>query len=138
MEEPRMSTIDLALISTGSLGNAEVIGMSGDGRYVLIQDSQDSGTGSVQARLALVDAQTGAYQTIFAQTARDFPFVSPVISGDGHYVAYLDIYTDGAERLGRLQVWDRTTGATKTLLGGVYEDVSATDVAFSQDGRFLA
>jgi hypothetical protein len=51
-----MSIIDLDLISTGSVGNAEPIGMSVDGRYVLIADAQRAGNNAL-SRLALVDAQ---------------------------------------------------------------------------------
>jgi hypothetical protein len=125
-----MSIIDLQLISTGSLGNAEPIGMSVDGHYVLIADAQRAGN-SALSRRALVDAQTGAYQTIIASADPDnaVQVESTAVSGDGRYVAYIGFDSTGT----RLQLWDRTTGSTRTLVSGV-----EGDVAMSPDGRFLA
>jgi hypothetical protein len=51
VEAFEMCITDLDLVSTGSFGNAEPIGMSGDGRYVLITDAQRAGSNALSRRL---------------------------------------------------------------------------------------
>ena len=74
---PLNEHLDLQLISAGSVGNAEPLGMSADGRYVLITDAQ-------RGRQQCDDAdRLGRGSENVAPTA-----FTPEISPDGLRVAY--------------------------------------------------
>src|SRR5882724_7954992 len=97
-----MSNIDLKLVSTFATGHAGVLGVSADGRYVLVHDF-------ALGRLVLVDSQTNSLTIVFT-SGPDGDLLSATLSADGRYVAYDVIPADQLTEQESIYRWDGTTG----------------------------
>lgn len=129
-----MSQVDLQLVSSNSPGSAFSLGMSADGRFVLVEETS-TGVSDI-GRVAVYDAPTGASQTVFLKEDGRVEFVdSAALSADGRYVAF-ELRSGGDNKIYR---WDRVTGTTELVSETVEQGESSASKhpSISGDGRFV-
>lgn len=125
-------------------GTSTTVDVSSDGRTVVFASTAKNWVGDTYngTRAVAVDLDTGVVEAVSALGATVFRGESPVVSGDGRYVAFLTINASYGQNWQVLRK-DRQTGALQLASADTAGQPAAfgtedNTVSMSADGRYVA